>query len=174
MTTQPHRGGGHHQQMGPPEPTFGTNQLIHMGIEVIVIGGVTYWLYQKNKALSEKIDELTAKMDQLHQILNHQGQLINKHENALNNMFDPQPQQRMMPGYQGMTPPVQPQYVQQPQQSKKNKKKSKQVIESSEDSSEDEEFSTMLAEVSNGSACEGDTCDLIPTKKKSSKRVKGG
>lgn len=61
--------------------------LIHIGAEIIIIGGVAFYFYKQNKKLAERITELESTVNEFQeQSMKQQKQLnlINKRLNSLN------------------------------------------------------------------------------------------
>lgn len=62
--------------------------LIHMGIELIVIGGITYWLNRKINGAEVRITEQQAQIAALQEVVKKQGETIAKHNELLQRIVD--------------------------------------------------------------------------------------
>jgi len=62
-------------------------QIIHVLSEVVIIASVSYFFYQKNKKLSQEIENLT-------QLLQEQQNMLDKHENLIKKLLDNQSYQQ--------------------------------------------------------------------------------
>lgn len=83
-----------------------TKTLVHMGVELVVIGGITFWFQRKTSIQQEEINQLRETLSKLEELVVEQGKIISQHEMIF----------RRMTG--GMPPPQQPpqSYAQHPQQ----------------------------------------------------------
>lgn len=64
-----------------------TSTLIHVGVELVVVGGLAFWVHRKTSNLQDKLTELNEKVNRYEDILKRQGELIAAHENALRQIF---------------------------------------------------------------------------------------
>jgi len=62
-------------------------QIIHMVSEVVIIASISYFFYQKNRKLSQEIENLT-------QLLQEQQNILEKHENLIKKLLDNQSYQQ--------------------------------------------------------------------------------
>ena len=62
-------------------------QIIHVVSEVVIIASVSYFFYQKNRKLSQEIENLT-------QLLQEQQNTLDKHENLIKKLLDNQSYQQ--------------------------------------------------------------------------------
>lgn len=60
-----------------------TQTLVHVGVELVVIGGMTFWFQRKTALLQEEIDQLRDKVTGCEGIIQNQGQLLAKHDQIL-------------------------------------------------------------------------------------------
>lgn len=57
--------------------------LIHLGAELVVVGGLTFWFQRKTSALQGEIDNLNEKLGKCHEIIQQQSQIIQQHDQIL-------------------------------------------------------------------------------------------
>ena len=62
-------------------------QIIHVVSEVVIIASVSYFFYQKNRKLSQEIENLA-------QLLQEQQNILDKHENLIKKLLDNQSYQQ--------------------------------------------------------------------------------
>ena len=62
-------------------------QIIHMVSEVVIIASISYFFYQKNRKLSQEIENLA-------QLLQEQQNILDKHENLIKKLLDNQSYQQ--------------------------------------------------------------------------------
>lgn len=60
--------------------TIDNQTLLHIGVECVVIGGLTYWQHRKIENVREEVNELKEKLEKYEEIINSQGQLLMQHE----------------------------------------------------------------------------------------------
>jgi len=60
--------------------TLDTQTLLHIGIEFVVIGGLTYWQHKNISAVRDEVAELKEKLAKMEEIIASQGQLLMQHE----------------------------------------------------------------------------------------------
>lgn len=60
-----------------------TQTLVHVGTELVVIGGVTFWLNKKISSLEERVKELETKNAEYEKILSNHGQILARHNELL-------------------------------------------------------------------------------------------
>lgn len=60
-----------------------TQTLVHVGVELVVIGGLTFWFQRKTSLLQGEIDELREKVAGYENVIQNQGQLLAKHDQLL-------------------------------------------------------------------------------------------
>lgn len=84
-----------------------TSTLIHVGVELVVVGGLAFWVHRKTSDLQDQVSGLTEKVNKYEEILKRQGELLAQHENALRQVFAV---------LNGGAPPPQPQPKPQPKQ----------------------------------------------------------
>ncbi len=156
-----------------------TKTMIHVGVEIVVIGGITFYLNKRISGVQEEIGLLREKVESLETIIQQQNQMISQHENIL---------RQIMGASQGPTqqrPPQQRPPQQRPPQ-QYSQKSSKYSYSQPEDSSDDdgpqelspEELDVFLeselSDIKEARQCEGDQCTLKPrkTRKKGRRRKK--
>lgn len=75
--------------------------LIHIGVELIVIGGITFWLNRNINAADLRITELQKQVTALEETVKKQSEIILKHEELLNQIINyiqsPQQQTQSQP-----------------------------------------------------------------------------
>ena len=62
-------------------------QIIHVVSEIVIIASISYFFYQKNRKLSQEIENLT-------QLLQEQQNMLDKHENLIKKLLDNQSYQQ--------------------------------------------------------------------------------
>ena len=77
-----------------------TRFLIHVGTELIVIGGLTFWLNRKINGVSEQVTILQNKLTKYEEIIERQNQLLMRHEQAIRAIFGEPPLPRPQGGQQ--------------------------------------------------------------------------
>jgi len=93
----------------------GTQTLIHAGVELVVVGGVTFWLNKKISSLSDEVKSLKEKILQYENIVNQQEQLLLRHDSMLKHILQiPDDQHTLPPQQRGTQNP--PQQNNPPQQ----------------------------------------------------------
>jgi len=148
---------------------FDTMFLVHVGLEVVCIGGLAYWLNKRTGELQAQVDLLNTKVAEQDQHLKAQGELLAKHENALQQIFNVM-NNRHITGGQNNSVKNQQSPLKKPNQKpqQKNAKKSvkKEQVEDMDDENEDlDQFlGDELAELN----CD-DSCS-IPMKKNPKKK----
>ncbi len=60
-----------------------TKTMIHVGVEMVVIGGITFWLNKRISGVQDIVDDLVKKIKSLESIIQQQEQMISRHENIL-------------------------------------------------------------------------------------------
>lgn len=63
-------------------------QLIHAGVETVVIGGLVFWIQRKNNALQSEIDQLREQLSQCQQALQQQGQMLSQHNQIIQQLIN--------------------------------------------------------------------------------------
>lgn len=57
--------------------------LIHLGIEILVVGGLTFWVHRRVGGMESTVEELTKKIAALEGLVERQQQLLAQHDNIL-------------------------------------------------------------------------------------------
>ena len=70
---------------------IGTATLIHAGLEVVIISGVTFYLNRRISSLQERIDIMQDTISKYEAVLTQQSELLNQHENILRRMIGAPP-----------------------------------------------------------------------------------
>lgn len=63
-----------------------TQTLVHIGTELVIIGGVVYWTNRRIGSLEARIDDLQKKLIQYEDLLGRQQQILSMHENILSRL----------------------------------------------------------------------------------------
>ena len=71
--------------------------LVHVGVEFVVIGGVTFWLNKRISGIQEEVLELRKKVESYENVIQQQSRLINRHEEMLSQIFNPNHQKSTRP-----------------------------------------------------------------------------
>lgn len=64
-----------------------TQTLIHVGVELVVVGGLTFWFQRKTSLLRGEINALREKVARHEEIISNQGQLLARHDQILRQIF---------------------------------------------------------------------------------------
>lgn len=67
-----------------------TATLIHIGVELIVVAGLAFWVHKKTNNLQDQITALNEKINSYEEHLKRQGELLAQHENVLRQLFSNQ------------------------------------------------------------------------------------
>lgn len=57
--------------------------IIHAGVELVILGGLFYWIKTTTGGLQDQITSLTDKVNKYDDLLKRQSEVIAQHENAL-------------------------------------------------------------------------------------------
>jgi len=74
-----------------------TQTLIHIGTEVVIIGGITFWFAKRTSDLQSQVDDLTKKLEAALQVIDSQGKMLMAHEEFLRSAARPPQQRRVEP-----------------------------------------------------------------------------
>ena len=61
--------------------------MIHVAVELLAAGCILYWVNKKTSTLEEQIAELTEKNKHFEELLTKQGEIITKHQEALQDLI---------------------------------------------------------------------------------------
>lgn len=61
--------------------------MIHIAVELLAAGCILYWVNKKTSTLEEQIAELTEKNKHFEELLAKQGEIITKHQEALQDLI---------------------------------------------------------------------------------------
>ena len=171
--------------------TVDTKTLIHVGVELVVIGGLTFWFQRKTSLLHEEIDDLRGKLSKLEDIINQQGKMLNQHEQFIQMIGRGMPPQMSGPRHQGMPPQnmptsrLEPEKRSVPNQPRVHQPRVEQPQEDdSEENISESELDSLLGDEINQLhksrqdpkddgpefieiECNGDSCDLKKPRSKS-------
>lgn len=140
-----------------------TKTLVHVGVEVVVIGGVAFWLNGKISTVQKELAEALGRIQRMEEIINQQNQVITRHEMIL---------RQIMGGRPPPTPPEQPRSVPPPQNIHVEEKGPEEVPPEELDELLGEDLLEILEE---RRECQEDTCTLKPKKhRKKEVRRKNG
>lgn len=59
--------------------TLDTKTMIHVGVEVVVIGGIAFWVHKKTSNLQKEIEQLKQENAELKNILVQHSQVLSEH-----------------------------------------------------------------------------------------------
>ncbi len=90
-----------------------TQTLIHVGTELVVVGGIAFWLNKRIGAVDAKYDDLLKRLSAYEEIIEKQNQMIARHEATFQRMFGPPNPPPTPPGAQGQGPEGKPQPLSQ-------------------------------------------------------------
>lgn len=74
--------------------------LIHVGTELVIIGGISFWLNRRIGAIDSKCEDLLKKIAAYEDIISQQQALLQRHEQIFQRILGPQypgGQQQMLP-----------------------------------------------------------------------------
>lgn len=147
--------------------------LVHVGVEFVVIGGVTFWLNKRISSVQEEVLELRKKVESYETVIQQQSRLINRHEEMLSQIFNPNHRQERSPQTQPSTShnPKQKSFVEEEEEEDEIPPEELDKLIGSELSSIKQKR-TKSKEVE----CEGDECKLksnSPRKKEEPKKEHG-
>jgi len=57
--------------------------MIHMGVEIVMFGGLTFWFHKRTTEQQNQITSLIEKVNRYEELLKRQGEMVAMHENAL-------------------------------------------------------------------------------------------
>jgi len=146
-----------------------TKTMIHIGVEAVVIGGVTFWLNGRVSSVQRTCQELQERLQTLESVIQQQNQIISRHEAVLRQVMGaPRPSRR----------PQKPQKPQKPQEFSPaptipddylEEEGPQEVQPEQLDEFLEEELSDILQE----RECDGDKC-VLKSKKSRKKRQPHG
>ena len=61
--------------------------LIHMGVELAVVGGISFWLNRKINGLNDKVNEMAEQLGHYEAIIAKQNEIIAKHDAVLSSIM---------------------------------------------------------------------------------------
>lgn len=64
-----------------------TSTLVHIGVELVVVGGLAFWIHRKTGDLQDQITTLSERVNKYEDVLKRQGELLAQHENALRQVY---------------------------------------------------------------------------------------
>ena len=73
--------------------SINTQTLVHTGIELVVIGGLTFWFNRKLALCQNEINELQDKVTKYEELFNQQGTVIAHHDQILRQLLGENPRQ---------------------------------------------------------------------------------
>lgn len=136
-----------------------TQTLIHVGTELVVLSGMTFWFQRKTSKLNSDIEDLKKRLEDCEKIISQQNQLIGHHEQILSRMLGGAPSQQ-----QRQQPPPSRKPRKQRSTPKETKIQFKEPIIEDDVEDEDEEDIDELLDQEMGKtsriSCDGDTCEL--------------
>ena len=65
-----------------------TKTLVHVGVELVVIGGLSFWFQRKCTLQQEEINGLKEEIANMKEIINRQGTMLANHERILNQLIN--------------------------------------------------------------------------------------
>ena len=83
-----------------------TKTLVHAGVEIVIIGGIAFWLNTRISGLQEELTVLRQKVESLEGVIQQQNQLLSRHEAILRQITGggPPPQSHQGPPPQSYHP----------------------------------------------------------------------
>lgn len=157
-----------------PQPSMlSTMTMVHMGVEILIIAGLVYWIHSKNKETNEVIAALVERVSACEAIIEEQArhiENINKYLQAFSQQINTPPQDttqrhqnpQQYPQKKPQQKPQKKQYYPEPQS-----QKSRTNISQTFETTEEEELDTLLEdEIEELSNCTDDgQCTLTGKKK---------
>jgi hypothetical protein len=70
---------------------FDMKTLIHVGVEVLVVGAITFWFQKKSSSQQAEIEELRGKVEKMEEVLEAQNRLLMEHRNIFSNILGGRP-----------------------------------------------------------------------------------
>ena len=64
-----------------------TKTMIHIGTEILLIGGLGFWMKKRADTLDAQVEDLTKKLAAYEEIITQQQQLLSRHEAMLRQIF---------------------------------------------------------------------------------------
>ena len=64
-----------------------TQTLIHVGTELVIVGGIAFWLNKRIGAVDAKYEDLLKRLVAYEEIIEKQNQMIARHEAAFQRLF---------------------------------------------------------------------------------------
>lgn len=68
-----------------------TKTLVHVGVELVVVGGLTFWFQRKTALQQEEIDRLKEHLAKAEEVINRQGELLAKHDHIIGQLIGGKP-----------------------------------------------------------------------------------
>lgn len=65
-----------------------TQLMVHVGAELVIIGGVTFWMNKKIAEANEKVNLLVDELAQMKETVNKQSQIIASHQNFMHQLIN--------------------------------------------------------------------------------------
>lgn len=65
--------------------------LIHVGVELVVVAGITFWLNRRISSVQGEVGQLNEKLAEFEKVIAQQAQLLHRHEQILNQIFGGSP-----------------------------------------------------------------------------------
>lgn len=65
-----------------------TQLMVHVGAELVIIGGVTFWMNKKIADANEKVNLLTEEMAKMKETISKQSQVIASHQNFIHQLVN--------------------------------------------------------------------------------------
>jgi hypothetical protein len=62
--------------------------LVHVGVEVVIIGGLTFWFQKKTSLQQEEINNLRSELSKAKEVINRQGKILSQHEEILKQLLN--------------------------------------------------------------------------------------
>lgn len=127
--------------------------LIHIGVEIVLLGGITFWFNKRTSSLEEQIGVLTEKLAKHEELITKQGEIITQHENMLRELYaiihGGAPQRSQQPATSRGPPRVAPQPKQRNPQSttpRSNIPKTFKNVEKQVEEVDENELDDLMAE----------------------------
>jgi hypothetical protein len=122
---------------------FDTGSLVQIGVTLVIVGGLTYWMHNRINKMQETMDLMQEKINKHDEIIQSFEQILVQHSNALRQIYGQPP---INPGNipQKANPPKAQQKKQMPPQKQNTTKpgifKEKKPIKEEEDDTENPDF----------------------------------
>lgn len=72
------------------ESSLDAMKMAHIGAEIVVIGGVVFWVNRRTTDLQDQITSLSEQVNKCEDLIKRQSELLTRHENVIRQVFGQQ------------------------------------------------------------------------------------